>query len=228
MICIGDNGTPFGITLEEAKTEIFEGGVRVPMIIADGQALVNEINGQAIVPRFLHTSRINATAPQMIHVVDLYATIVRLIDPAANSFPADMDAKDFSVVLKNPIISRPTRPPFGGGGVINPPQPPVTLPKITLPVRFFNFSQWYSASSGTRATIRNASYKLNYDESAGPDFYSLFQYVDGEIPGLEDGTAVDLYNDAINGINVDAQTNLNLLLDELRTNYQQDEDNAFP
>ena len=56
----------------------------------------------------------------------------------------------------------------------------------------------------------------------------LSQYVDGEIPGLEDGTAVDLYNDAINGINVDAQTNLNLLLDELRTNYQQDEDNAFP
>ena len=31
----------------------------------------------------------------MIHVTDLYATIVRLADPAANAFPSDMDAKDF-------------------------------------------------------------------------------------------------------------------------------------
>ena len=41
------------------------------------RALMKEINGQAISPRFLHASRVNATASQMIHVTDLYATIVR-------------------------------------------------------------------------------------------------------------------------------------------------------
>ena len=46
IVFIGDNGTPAGISLEEHKTEIYEGGVRVPMIITDGQALMNEINGR--------------------------------------------------------------------------------------------------------------------------------------------------------------------------------------
>jgi hypothetical protein len=231
IIFIGDNGTPAGITLEEAKTEIYEGGVRVPMIITDGQALMNEINAQAVSPRFLHASRVNATASQMIHVTDLYATIVRLTDPAANAFPTDMDAKDFSVVVKNPAINRPVikLPPSGPGGII-PKNPPVTSPPILNIVRTFNFSQWYS-SSGNRATIRNAAYKLNFDENANPQ-YGLYQYVNGEIPDLEYPTivdaSVDVYNDALNGTNADAQTNLNLLLAELIANYQQDETTPFP
>ena len=39
---------------------------------------------------------------------------------------------------------------------------------------------------------------------------------------------MDVFNDALNGINADAQTNLNLLLDELIANYRQDETNLFP
>jgi hypothetical protein len=231
IIFIGDNGTPAGITLEEAKTEIYEGGVRVPMIITDGQALMNEINAQAISPRFLHASRVNATASQMIHVTDLYATIVQMANPAANAFSSDMDAKDFSVVLKNPAITRPVikSPVIGAGGII-PKKPPVTSPPILTIVRTFNFSQWYTAT-GNRATIRNGTYKLNFDEIASPE-YSLYQYVNGEIPDLEYPTivdaSVDVFNDALNGTNADAQTNLNLLLDELIAHYQQDETTLFP
>lgn len=216
IIFISDNGSPYETSLEESKTEIYEGGVRVPMIIADGQAVTNEINLQAITPRFLQTARVNATSPEMIHVIDLYMTIVKLADPAAKAFPSNTDSKDFSGVLKNSIVKRPAEPRVG-------------VPTTTLRVRSFNFSQLYD-TDGTRtrarATIRNAAYKLNYDDTANPK-YSLFQYTDGEIPGLEDGDAVDLFSDALDGTNADAQTNLNLLLDELIANYQRDETQTF-
>lgn len=228
IIFVGDNGAPDGVSPEEHKAEIYEGGVRVPMIIADGQALMNEINGQTIAPRFLHASRVNATASQMIHVTDLYATIVRLTDPAANAFPSDMDAKDFSTVVKNPAINRPVIKQPGGipGGII-PKKPPLTSPPILNIVRSFNFSQWYT-STGNWATIRNGKYKLNFDGTLpeGSE-YSLYQYVNGEIPDLEYpavvDASVDVFNDALDGTNVDAQTNLNLLLDELLANYRRDD-----
>ena len=229
VIFIGDNGSVDETSLEEAKTEIYEGGVRIPMIVADGQAVMNEINGQAIAPRFLHASRLNATTPIMVHAVDLYRTIVQLVDPAANAFPADTDSNDYSGVLKSAVRTVP-QPPIGPvvpGGPTRP-APGHGLPPIVIhvPVRTFNFSQWYTAS-GTRATIRNASYKLNYDDAAVPE-YALFKYVSGEIPNREDdGSAPDLFNDALAGVDVDAQTNLNVLLDELIANYQRDETNSF-
>ena len=62
--------------------------------------------------------------------------------------------------------------------------------------------------------------------------YSLYQYVSGEIPDLEYpnivDASVDVFNDALNGSNADAQTNLDLLLDELIANYQRDETTPFP
>ena len=70
------------------------------MIITDGQALMNEINGQAISPRFQHASRVNATASQMIHVTDLYATIVRLADRPPMHFRATWTRRISSNVVK--------------------------------------------------------------------------------------------------------------------------------
>lgn len=229
IIFIGDNGSPPEASLEEPKAEIYEGGVRVPMIFTDGQALMNEINGQAITPRFLHASRVNGTASQMIHVIDLYATIVRLTDPAANSFPTDMQAKDFSAVLKNPAINGPIFRPPGG---ITPRTAPLTVPPIINIVRTFNFSQWYD-NNGEWATIRNSAYKLNFDDDAVPQ-YSLYRYAGSEVPDLEEvppgssgALAVDLYSVAMDGSDADAQVNLNLLLDELIANYQKDETMPF-
>jgi len=107
-----------------------------------------------------------------------------------------------------------------GGGVL----PPIV---IQVPIRAFNFSQIYDVN-GTRATIRNAAYKLNYDDGATPE-YALYKYVNGEIPNREDlGTATDVFSDALNGTDLDAQANLNLLLDELIANYRRDETNGFP
>jgi arylsulfatase A-like enzyme len=198
MIFLGDNGSPEEIALEEAKTEIYEGSVRAPLCITDGQAVMNEINAAVIAPRFLHASRLNTTSRQMVHVVDLYMTIVRLVDPAANAFPSDTDSTDLSDVLK------------------------------TAPIRLFNFSQWY-ASDGIRATIRNGAYKLNYTDNPLLPEYTLYQYTGGEIPNREDdGTALDLFTDALTEVNADAARNLNLLLDELLANYQRDATTAFP
>ena len=54
VVFIGDNGSPSTAAREEPKTEIYEYGVRIPMIIADGQALVDELEGRSPQPRFLH------------------------------------------------------------------------------------------------------------------------------------------------------------------------------
>jgi arylsulfatase A-like enzyme len=213
IIFIGDNGSDPAVALAEEKGEIYEGSVRVPIIIADGQAVVKEIKGQAITPRYLHANKLGKTDKwQMAHVVDLYKTIVRLVDPAASGFPGDTDSKDFSDVVKSAVFT--TRP-----GALK---------------RKYNFSQLYKTGS-TKATIRNAAYKLNYDASKTSE-YTLYKYSDdGEIPDLEDpaaptaDAAEDVLTDAISGKNAEAQTNLNLLWNELKANYRCDGDeNIFP
>ncbi len=214
IIFIGDNGSDKEVALAEEKDEIYEGSVRVPMIIADGQAVMNEINGKAITPRFLDASRLNRTYDRMAHVVDLYKTIVHLADSSATGFPSDTDSKSFQLLLKSKK--------FNSVLTINP----LTPIGIEL-VRDFNFSQLYKTGS-TKATIRNAAYKLNYDKSKTPK-YALYKYSGSEIPGQEDDDAVDLFTDAISGKNAEAQTNLNLLYDELIANYRCDGDeNTFP
>ena len=235
IIFIGDNGSPEQVALEEEKVRVYEYGVRIPMIIADGQAVMNEINGQNVEPRFLHSSRLNATLPFMAHVVDLYKTIVRLVDPDADAFPADTDSEDFSHLVKNPPQRPRLEPPEPPRGIPDGPFDPGTgLPpiQITLPPRFFNFSQYYVGAE-RRATIRDAFYKLNYHEDSDPltPEYALFRYDNGEIPNREDdGTATDVFIDARDGVDAEAQEHLNWLLDELIPNYRRDEDlaNTFP
>ena len=69
---------------------------------------------------------------------------------------------------------------------------------------------------------------MNYDDREPPTKnYSLYRYVNGGVPDPEDDTN-DLFDDAINGVDLDAQTNLNALLDELIAHYQRDEDRKFP
>jgi hypothetical protein len=215
IIFIGDNGSDVAVALAEEKGEIYEGSVRVPMIIADGKAVVKEIKGQTITPRYLHANKLGKTDKwQMAHVVDLYKTIVRLVDPAASGFPGDTDSKDFSDVVKSALFT--------------------ILPAMLK--RKYNFSQLYKTGS-TKATIRNAAYKLNYDASktSGSE-YALYKYSDdGEIPGQEDTataskSAGKLFTFAITHVNGDAGKNLNLLLDELIANYHpvDDEKSTFP
>jgi len=222
IIFIGDNGSPEGsnnelIALEEPKTTIYEYGVRVPMIIADGQALVNGINSQARTARFLHRSALDRTSLHMVHVVDLYKTVVKLADPSAEGFPQICDSIDLSNLL---TFAYP----------MDVPGRPRPKPKLPAAVRRFNFSQWYT-SNNARATIRNDKYKLNCIK---PNFsqqsqWSLYKYdSDGKIPGREDeDTATNLFDDALDGTDTEAQENLNELLDELLSNYQLNETIQF-
>ena len=210
IIFIGDNGSDVAVALEEEKNEIYEGSLRVPMIIADGRAVMNEINGEAITPRYLYASRLNATCPLLAHVVELYKTIVRLADPSANAFPENTDSVDFSDVVTDHMFS---------------------LNALTNQKRNFNFSQLYQAGS-TKATIRNTAYKLNYRSSKDPE-YALYKYSAGEIPYREDDdTADDLFeaalDDLLTGKSSVESENLAALLDELTANYQRDETLTFP
>ena len=198
IIFIGDNGSPGAVALEEEKNDIYEGSVRVPMIIADGQAVMKEFKGQTITPRYLYASRLNTTCPLLAHVVDLYKTIVFLVNPAATGFPPNTDSVSFRDVLTDRMFALNVR---------------------TGQKRSYNFSQYYKGGT-KRATIRNAAwkgnaaYKLNYDASRG---YALYKYSGSEIPDREDvaepdtDAADDVLTDAISGKNAEAQTNLNLL-----------------
>lgn len=191
IIFIGDNGSHRDIAQEEAKTTIYEGGVRVPMIIADGLAVAQEMRGDPISPSFLDPSKLNVTTPRLAHVIDLYQTIVHIVDPAA-ALPIEEDSRSLISYLTN-----------------SGPQPPI---------RTYNFSQWFTRTQ-RRATIRNDDYKLNYNEVNDPDFYELYAYSGGEVPGLENGSAADIFAttlaDVQAGVSNDAADNLNALLDEL-------------
>jgi len=137
------------------------------------------------------------------------------------------DDRDFSDLVKSPVSTR------SPGISVPEPEPTLGIDSligigdIKLPVRLFNFSQWY-AGDGMRATIRNNAYKLNYDDRLSPE-YSLYAYSGGEVPGREDdATATDVFNDALTGTNADAAANLDILLDELIATYQADPNTPFP
>jgi hypothetical protein len=214
---IGDNGSDEKVALAEAKNNIYEGSVRVPIVIADGRAVMHEFKGQAITPRYLYASRLNATCPLLAHVVDLYKTIVRLVDPSV-AFPDNTDSVDFSDVVTDRMFALNAR---------------------TKQKRTYNFSQYYKdeatpAASPRLATIRTTGYKLNYEGSADPKQkpkWTLYQYSGGEIPGREDGedpAAVDIFTDAIKLVKIGAGVNLNGLLNNLIAHYQSDETLKFP
>jgi len=202
VIFIGDNGSPDEVNLQEEKETVYEGGVRIPMIIADGQAISNEIAGVAATPRFFSSSKLNATSVNLAHVIDLYRTIADFADPAISAFPADMDSYSLKPICIEAADQRPIRP--------------------------FNFSQHFhnNGVAVQEATIRNLKYKLNYTTAAG---YQLFEYVNRQVPGLEDSSAVDIIAGALDGTDATAQTHLNSLHAELTTTYTADNTGlAFP
>jgi hypothetical protein len=203
IFLLGDNGSPHGIALAEEKEFIYEGSASVPFLVSDGNAVMNEIKSETIAPRFLDASRLDTRNEEdLVNAVDIYITIPRLADPSVVG-PSNTDSMDFRSMFTTV-------------------EPPTVL-------RSYNFAQWYTPD-GTekRATIRNSGYKLNYDMENSPDDYSLYQYVDGEIPGREDDDAVDIYDDAVAGGDPKALDNLNELLDELISNYKRDMDLNFP
>jgi arylsulfatase A-like enzyme len=210
ILFIGDNGSAEKIAFAEPKNWIYEGSVRVPMIIADGQAVMNEFKGQAATPRYLYPSRLNATCDLLAHVVDIYKTIVRLANPDTSRIPDNTDSIDFSDVLTDPFFA---------------------LDANTLQKRTFNFSQYYKDST-RRATIRTTGYKLNYEGSADPKQepkWALYQYSGGEIPGREDEedpVADDVFAArlALSKRTRGGESQLDVLLDHLIANYSSDYD----
>lgn len=179
VIFIGDNGSEDPIAEFEEKTEIYEGGVRVPMIIADGRALAQEMNGAAIAPIYLDPGKLNDASPRMVHVVDLFRTIADLAGVPGYAVPSVARAESKSLL---DYIAKPGAQPE---------------------VRLFNFSQYFTGAQKL-ATLRSPDYKLNYqvDPAAAvpPPKFQLFEYVGGEIPGPEDpgvGPAPDLYAAAV-------------------------------
>jgi arylsulfatase A-like enzyme len=205
IIFLGDNGSPPQVAVQEPKVEVYEGGVRVPMIIADGRAFWREwrFGWSGTSPLHLDDTKLNVISSHLVHVVDLFATIVRIADPSASGFPGNIDSHDLGPLFKN------------AGD-----QPPI---------RRYNFSQLFD-TKGKLATIRNADYKLNYIHRLQPvedPYYALYRYDRNNVPGLEDDNADNILDVAESGEDPEASENLTELLDELIGNYQIDETELF-
>jgi arylsulfatase B len=204
IIFIGDNGSAAKVALEEAKNYIYEGSVRVPMIFADGQAVMNEINGQAITPRFLHADGLNASSSLMIHVVDLYDTITRLSTASGGT----SDSHDFSLVVESGRY-------YASNYQFE---------------RDYNFSQYYE-NDKAQATLRNKTYKLNIQYSINDPTkakWAFYRYSGDEIPGQEDdGTADDIFADSLSLAKIGAGVELKSLLDYLIANYHPVDDTKY-
>ena len=213
IIFIGDNGSPRLVAEEEPKTEIGEGGVRVPMIVADGTSVSAAMGGSAAAPAFLAEEKLDRRTSKLVHVVDLYETIAEIAGVSDADLPDGMDSRSL------------WRFPSRAG---NRP-----------PTRDFVFSQYYR--QGDRGcTIRNEKYKLNVivtGQPAAPAVtWAYYKYLDGGIPGLEDATATanNIWTTAIadvqSGTSNDAADNLNDLLAELidTGNYELTDNGLFP
>lgn len=209
VVFLGDNGSPKQVAPGGHKGEPNEGGIHVPMIIADGRAVLQEfgLHSESPTGKTLATEKLGKRSLHMVHVVDLYKTIVRLADPESEGFSELNDSMDLSPIC--------------------------TEASSVMPERTFNFSQYFSAGKWF-ATIRNRDYKLNYQsgenlEDDYPPGYSLFRYQDNQIPGDEvPRSDEDMFFRALKGIDTEAEENLNTLLDELTANYKLAEDRRFP
>jgi arylsulfatase A-like enzyme len=199
ILFLGDNGSPSAIATEEPKTTIYEGGVHVPMIVADGTSVAAEISGATATPRFLSRRKLGRSSPHMVHAVDLYETITEIAGVTA-ALPSPMDSVS---LWEYPSRAR------------NQP-----------PAREINFSQYYTggAQNGEKgATIRNLDYKLNCERvvSAGVATWSwaFFAFQGHEVPGLEDGNAEDVFltarDDLRAGVANAASDNFDALVEEL-------------
>ena len=203
IIFIGDNGSDDPIAVFEDKLEIYEGGVRIPMIIADGRALVQEIHGETVAPLYVNAFKINDHSTRMVHVVDLFRTITDLAGVPEYALPSD--ARIDSVSMLNYFSQAAGQPA----------------------ARTYNFSQTFNGPTTKLATLRNRDYKLNYQRTTlatPPPVYQLFAYVAGEIPGAEDSTVApppDLYPSAVANPTSPEGLALIELLAEL-VNYQAD------
>ncbi len=94
VVFIGDNGTTDGVTEGvfddgRGKATLFESGVRVPMIMADGRTLAAGLDGFTFTTdwlrsrRFLGSTGVSSSA--LVHTVDLFATIAEVMGADGSS-----------------------------------------------------------------------------------------------------------------------------------------------
>jgi len=97
IIFIGDNGTPDEVVEEpisispstpnHAKASLYQGGVHVPFIIADGRNLVAE-EYRSKFPMIGHIASPGRTTDALVHTRDLYSTILALAGTGSGGVPS--------------------------------------------------------------------------------------------------------------------------------------------
>jgi arylsulfatase B len=98
VVLMGDNGTPsHGIAPPldpgRGKSSVYEGGVRVPFVVA----------GPAV-------AQPGTVSDALVSVVDLYPTLIELAGADPAQLPTVLDGQSFLPVLSDPMLSDPTQP----------------------------------------------------------------------------------------------------------------------
>lgn len=94
VIFVGDNGTLEGLGEDvfddgRGKTTLFESGIRVPLIIADGRTLAAGLDGFTFSTDWLRSRRFvaypGATSGALVHTTDLFATMAEVMGADAST-----------------------------------------------------------------------------------------------------------------------------------------------
>ncbi|MFP4437569.1 MAG: sulfatase-like hydrolase/transferase [Chloroflexaceae bacterium] len=144
IIFMGDNGSQDELDniSGDDKSSVYIGGTHVPMIIADGGSMF----GNA--PCYLDADRMSSEKHSMVHVVDIFQTIINIVGGTA---PAGYTTDSISMLpyLRNTDgdarFANWQKRPYNFGQFFAPPEIPGRYQRL-----------------GERATISDGTYKLNY------------------------------------------------------------------
>ncbi len=146
IIFMGDNGSQDELDniSGDDKSSVYIGGTHVPMIIADGGSMFGNT------PCYLDADRMSSEKHSMVHVVDIFQTI---IDIAGGTAPAGYTSDSISMLpyLKNTDgdarFANWQKRPYNFGQFFAPPEIPGRYERL-----------------GERATISDGKFKLNYQD----------------------------------------------------------------
>ncbi len=169
IIILGDNGSEGGITevssTNRSKGSAYQGGVHVPLIIADGTAY-SGASGTALSRLSTgHVASAGRTVAYPVNTVDLFATMAAIMHVT----PSSTD----SVSLVDYLNSSSTAA-LRSYSVTETFAYASALAVSRLPSGFVSADVAALTKGSVKATVRGAQYKLVYSSSAGTyEFYDL-------------------------------------------------------
>ncbi len=166
IVFVGDNGTE-GATSQvyavgHTKSSVYQGGVHVPLIVADGATLTKS-QGTSGVGAVTQPGR-TVTSP--VHAVDIFSTLAAIMGSTASS----TDAVSMVDYLSSASATSARKTSYTDAFQYKAADVGKVKASLSDPAQVTAAQVLVLARGNVRAAIRNQQYKLVYDDSA----YQLF------------------------------------------------------